>query len=275
MLEFLALARARWRFKDYRPEKVTFKGARRWLAQFDKLDRPTIASLLDRIVYFSERETKKILIDQNDALLRKLKDSGLRLRNIIYVQLHDAGSSSPVMVNMLKDGARLEPLGCKFRDSRDALGLNHLTNTLTEGAIVYVDDFLGTGTQFYESRDFVMENIVGNFAEFLLAPCVCEEAYARLARDGVEIFTAHVHTRAERPLHENSAILGAVEKERLRGLCAQIERTNALGFEGLAAMVAFYRNAPDTLPRIFRGNVDQDRYVGILPRISDLPKRIL
>ena len=153
--------------------------------------------------------------------------------------------------------------------------MNHLTNKLGEGAIVYVDDFLGTGDQFCESRDFMMENVVGNFAEFLLVPCICEEAYARLAKIGVDVFTANIHARAERPLHKDSSILRPEVKNRLQDLCAKIQAQNALGYKDLASMVVLYRNAPDTFPKIFRGNQDQSPYVGLIPRISDLPKRVV
>jgi hypothetical protein len=231
--------------------------------------------MLDQILYFSERQTRRILVEQNDALLSKLKAAGLSFRNIIYVQIHDAGSSSPAMVNLVRDGARLEPLGCKFLDSRDAMRANHITNKLAEGAIVYVDDFLGTGDQFCDARDFMMENVVGNFSEFLLVPCICEEAYSRLAKIGVEVFTANIHTRAMRPLHDHSSLLKQGPKKALRDLCAKIQKQNALGYKDLASMVVLYRNAPDTLPKIFRGNENQNPYVGIFPRISDLPKRLV
>jgi hypothetical protein len=275
MFQLITLAKAAFRCEDYRPQGVSLARARQWLQQFPKADRRAICKILNHIVYFSERQTTKILIEQNDALLKKLKAAGLSHRNIIYVQIHDAGSSSPVMVNLVRDGGRLETLGCRFIDSRNSMGVNHLTNRLTEGAIVYVDDFLGTGNQFCEAREFMMESVIGNFSEFLLVPCICEEAYSRLSKIGVEVFTGHIHTRAERPLHDNSAVLTPEAKHTLRELCVKIQKQNALGYEGLASMVVLYRNAPDTLPKIFRGNVDQSPYTGIFPRISDLPRRVI
>jgi hypothetical protein len=275
MLEFIAYTRLVWRYRHYRPQPVSFNALRRWLAQFQKQDRRLLTNLASKIVFFSESQTKKALVDQNDALLARLRASGLRLPNIIYVSLHDAGSSSPAMLNMLRDAARLERLGCRLMDSQNALGINKLTNKLGEGAIVYVDDFLGTGDQFCSARDFMMASVVGSYSEFLLVPCICEEAYSRLAKIGVEVFTRVIHLRAERPLHDNCRILDQQVKTRLRSLCAQIDARSSLGYAGLASMIVFYRNAPNSLPAIFRGNVDQKPYVGLLPRISDLPKRVV
>ena len=180
-----------------------------------------------------------------------------------------------MMLALLRDAARLERLGCKFIGSREVLNLNRMTNELGEGALIYVDDFLGTGSQFCEERRFMMENVVGNFAEFLLVPCICEEAYKSLSEIGVEVLTERIHTRAERPLHDDSAILLPEAKERLRALCTQIDRNSALGYKGLASMVVIYRNSPNTLPVMFRGSVDQNPVAGIFPRISDLPKRVV
>jgi hypothetical protein len=75
------------------------------------------------------------------------------------------------------------------------------------------------------------------------------------------------------PLHEANNSLKPEVKERLRSLCSRIDDKSELGYKGLAAMVVFYRNAPNSLPVVFRGNVDQEPYVGIFPRIGDLPKR--
>lgn len=275
MRELIVCALALLRNTGYRPQPLSFQQIQKWLRQFEKSDRPAICSLLQKIVYFSEAETRRILVHQNDVLLRRLRQSRVKFQNVVYVQLHDAGSSSPAMLNMLRDDARLEPLGCRFMDSRDALGMNRLTNKLTEGAIVYIDDFIATGDQFCEARDFMIPNVVGNFAEFLLIPCICEEAYRRLAQIGVEVLTGEIHGKAKRPLHEHSSILGPEVKERLRNICVQIDERSALGYKGVASMVVFYRNAPDTLPVIFRGNVDQDPHFGIFPRISDLPKRVI
>ncbi len=275
MRQFIACARVAFRCRDYKPQSISIRLAQKWLQQFEKQDRRAITALMDRIIYFSEAQTRRILLNQNDAILRKLTKSGLRLRNVIYAHIHEAGSSSPMMLALLRDAARLERLGCKFIGSREVLNLNRMTNELEEGALVYVDDFLGTGNQFCEERKFMMDHVVGNFAEFLLVPCICEEAYKKLSEIGVEVFTEKIHTRAERPLHDDSAILPPESKERLRTLCTRIDRKCALGYEQLASMVVMYRNSPNTLPVMFRGNVDQEPFVGIFPRISDLPKRVV
>jgi hypothetical protein len=242
-----------------------------WVGQFSEKDAKAALTLLDRIVYLSEETVQKILVEQNRALVARLRKAGIAPDHTIYVSLHDAGSSSPVMLNLLRDAAGLERSKCPLIDGHNGILLNKVTNQLAEGAVIYVDDFAGTGRQFCETRRFIAQSIVGNFPEFLLVPCLCEEAVHRLGKEGIDFYTGMVHSRADRPLHENSSILDAETKDRFRQLCLGIHSRFGLGFSGLATMVVLYRNAPNTTPLIIRGNLDQTSFVGIFPRTTDLP----
>ncbi|MFY9725694.1 MAG: hypothetical protein WB579_17325 [Bryobacteraceae bacterium] len=268
---FLASVRASLRFHDYKPQPVTFGGVNRWIKQFEKRDRKNAAGLLDKVVYISESHTQRILVEQNAALMKRLADAGLPPKRLIYVQVDDAGSSSPVMLNMLRDAARLERAGCRFVDSRDSLGLNRATNEVGEGALIYTDDFVGTGNQFCKARDFALRSVVGTFSEFLLVPSICEEAIYQLAERGIEAFAGHVHSKAERPLHDNSTILDAETKERFRLICMGISPKMSLGYKEMATMVVLYRNAPNSVPALLRGSQNQVPFAGIFPRTTDMP----
>ena len=259
------------RFPGYLPQPVTLKTINRWLNQFASEDRRHLRSLLRHIIYLSETRVKKILLEQNAALMQRLALAGLPPDKLIYVQVDDAGSSSPVMLNLLRDAAGLEQRGCNFLDSRDIAGFNQMTNRLEEGALIYVDDFVGTGTQFCEARDFAAKYVEGTFSEFLLVPCICEEGLYPLGERGIEAFAGHVHSKAERPLHQNSAVLDKNVKAHLIELCKAIDPGWGVGFKNSAAMVVLYRNAPDNVPILFRGSDQQAPYAGIFPRTTDIP----
>jgi hypothetical protein len=259
------------RFHDYKPQPLAMLSATRWIRQFEKKDRKLAGQLLDKIIYISESRTRNILVEQNAALMERLLAAGLPPKKLIYVQVHDAGSSSPVMLNLLRDAAGLERLGCKFVDGRDSLRLNKTMNEVGVGALIYVDDFIGTGNQFCKERDFAAKNFVGSFSEFLLAPSICEEAFYQISERGIEAFTGHVHSKAERPLHANSSIFAKEDKERLELLCKGVNPKFGLGYQKLATMVVLYRNAPNTVPAILRGSLNQTPFTGIFPRWKDLP----
>jgi len=271
LLTFWAWRAAR-RLRDYRPKKVTIRSINKWLSQFPKSDRKALIGLLNRVRYFSEPETERALVELNRRLLDRLAGSGISIDRVVYVQVDEAGSSSGVMLNMLRDAARLEGQGCRFLDSKDIPGLRRATEELGEGAIIYVDDFAGTGKQFSKSWQFVRQYVVGNFSEFFLLPCICEEAKDLLELQGVEPVAQHIHTIAERPLHDRCTVLHPDIKKRLRDLCAEIsEKSHGLGYKRLATMVVIYTNAPNHTPLVLRGNPSQNKYIGVIPRTTDLP----
>ena len=77
---------------------------------------------------------------------------------------------------------------------------------------------------------------------------------------------------AERPLHDGCTVLRPDIKKRLRDLCAEISETShGLGYKRLATMVVIYTNAPNHTPLVLRGNPSQNKYIGVIPRTTDLP----
>jgi len=204
MWRFLHSLKAALRFHDYQPQHVTVASATRWMKQIDKKDLKLAWKLLDKVIYLSEAETKKILVHQNSVLMSNLHKAGLPPKKLIYVQTDDAGSSSPMMLGILRNAAGLEQLGCTLLDGRDAFGINEATKRLEEGAIIYIDDFVGSGIQLNKARTFLMQSVVGSFSEFLIVPSICEEGLSKLTDLGVTVYTGHIHAKAERPLHESS-----------------------------------------------------------------------
>jgi len=241
-----------------------------WLIQFDDKDRRAVMNLLHNITYFSEQDTENTIVDLGSRLLERLMEAGIPMKHIIFVQVHDPGSSSGVMLNMLRDRGLLEKRGCHFVDSKNIRDIFELTTKLESGAIIYVDDFAATGHQFCQARDVLASFIMGNFAEYFLLPCICEEALYELGKRSVEAVSHIVHSKSTRPLHGNSSILEPRIKSRLIDICRTYDKRGGLGYRGLATMVVFYRNAPNTLPILFRGCIKQSPLVGILPRTTDL-----
>jgi len=264
------------KLSDYHPFRVNPSSINKWLSQYDKSDRKLLIKLLKRVIYYSEKDVETFLQRKNEKLLSKLNADGIPNERVIYVTIDETASSSHVMLNKLRDIGRLERKGCKFIDSQDLLGLNKVVSELGSGAIVYVDDFVGTGNQFCESRDNIARNIrtvSSNFSEFFLAPCICQEAVEQLNKRGVVPFTDRIHAHNERILHADNIdqYLTQNEKNRLIELSRQIDKKYPLGYKNLATMVVIYRNSPTTTPYILRGCVGQKKFVGILPRTTDLP----
>lgn len=270
MLSFL---RALWKilfyFRGYRPQPVTPLSVWRWLSQFPVSHRRQLLLLLDHVIYMSEQRTVASLVSLNQNILSRLRADDVELDRVIYVSIDTAGSSSPVMLNLLRDAENLVRRGAKFVDSKNRFSLRDLTGTIGSGAIVYVDDFAGTGKQFRGNREWAAQFILGTFSEFFLAPVICEEACQRMEESGVVPVSSLVHTTDQRPLHRESKILTDHWKSHIIDLCKEIHPKAGLGFGSLATMVVFYRNAPNTMPLVFRGSLKQSPYRGVFPRFDD------
>ncbi|HEY6445731.1 MAG TPA: hypothetical protein VIY53_04670 [Acidobacteriaceae bacterium] len=263
--------KAALRFRDYNPQPISIRSAHEWMGQFHKGDRRLAGKLLSNVLYFSEKETRQILLMLNAKLMARLANAGVPAKKTVYVSFDETASSSHMMLGMLRDHGALLQRGCNLRDSRDIRGLQEVTNKLEDGAIIYIDDFIGSGRQFGKARDFAMQFVFGNFAEFMLVPSICEEGKAEIEARGVEVVARNVHLKSDRALQATSTFLNPEDRERATAICRSINPRMALGVEDMATMVVFYRNAPNQIPALLRGNKNLTPFKGLFPRTTDLP----
>ena len=268
------LINAVYRLRGYKPQKVTPVSLLRWVLQFPRGCRIDLIRMVANITFISEKETVSHLVELNRKVLSDLRKHGIGQQNIIYITTDDAASSSSVMLNLLRDHANLERAGFKILHSGEAIKIQSLTTELGRGAIVYVDDFAGSGKQFIRSRRHVAEYVVGTFSEFFLLPCICEEANSNILEIGVKPLSGFIHKKTDRPLLNDCEFLKPSQRQKLLEISKDIWGKNALGFKGLATNVVLYRNIPNTSPLIFRGNRNQSPYFGITPRYDDLPSEV-
>ena len=218
-------------------------------------------------MFFSRIQIIRELKSLNAEIEARLEEDGVLPANIIYVSLDDPPSSSPAMCRLLRDQGGLER--SKIRGIHRCSEINKATRLLRTGAIVYGDDFSGTGSQFKQGRNDVRDYIDGTFSEFFLLPCICEEALNVVEAQGVVAMYRKRHMKSERPLLPDSDFLK--EKARLR-LVRHSERTwglGSLGFGMLATNVILSHGAPDTTPLIFRGDRGQTPWFGVVPRWAE------
>lgn len=259
------------RFHDYKPLPVSALSAHRWMGQLDGGDRRLVGRLLDNVVYYSAHATKRILVELNQQLLQRLANDGVPAKRVVYVSFDDAASSSPVMLSILRDNDALEQRGCTLCDGNDIRKLKDVTEKLEAGAIVYVDDFIGSASQFSKARRFFIQYVFTNFAEFMLVPSICEEGRAELQGQGVEVIAHYVHLKSHRALQPSCTFFSEDERARITRICERIDSKMALGVQSMAAMVVFYRNSPNQIPAVLRGNKDLKPFQGLFPRTKDLP----
>lgn len=242
-----------------------------WIRQFPAKERTAIRAVAAHILFVNEQTFLREMRALNNRLLIHLKEQGVDERNIIYVSFDDAGSSSAVVLNAVRDACHLERRGCKLKDGHDVRGISDLTGDLGKGAIVYVDDFAGSGNQFVAARTWLGQYVVGNFSEYFLVHTVCEEGLEAITAIGVDTWKEKVHARADRPLHSQSTLVSAEHRALVRSRCQAMDAKGGLGYKEMAAMVVLFRNAPNCVPLVLRGNLAQRPIFGVFPRTTDLP----
>jgi hypothetical protein len=222
------------------------------------------------VEFFDEEKIVKALVTGNNEILERLRSDGIDRDNIIYVQHDDAGSSSGVMLHYLRDAAQLQLTESILLDGANKDEISKWTNYLQVGAIIYVDDFAGTGNQFLTNRKTVAPFVAGSFSEFYLSVVVCEEAKKRIEAENVVPISQKVHNLIDRPLLNGCLTLSELERIGLCELETQNFGGEAFGYSQLATNVVFFRNTPDTTPRLLRGHDNQTPLKGIVPRTTDL-----
>lgn len=269
---YLAASRIRIHLRTYEPQRVTIRRTRQWALQFPEDIRIELMTLAKNLIFISKNQVKDWLVRLNEDILSRLRVDSIEVAEVIYVTTDTAGSSSGVMLNLLRNEAKLQRRKAIFIDHKDAVAIQKTTRELRRGAIVYVDDFAGTGDQFMRTRKHVRDYVAGAFSEFLLLACVCEEAKRRIERAGVEIQSGIVHKKKDRPLLDCSTLLDSGKRARILYVSRKIwgER-NAMGYKGLATNVVIYNNAPNSTPLVFRGSLFQEGFFGVVPRVDDLP----
>ena len=61
------------------------------------------------------------------------------------------------------------------------------------------------------------------------------------------------------------------DRARVIEICQEINPKMPLGVDSMATMVVFYRNSPNQIPAILRGNKNLKPFRGLFPRTTDLP----
>lgn len=237
------------------------------MKQFPRECRDDAARLAANLDFLSKEWITGELIRLNSEIEKRLNSDGVPPSNIIYVALDDPPSSSHAMCKLLRDQGGLSRR--KFVSATYSSEINKVTGQLKTGAIVYVDDFAGTGSQFKKARTDVREYIDGIFPEFFLVPCICDEAMGVVKDEDVVAIFGKRHRKSERPLLTESSFLSEEARMRLVNFSDENWRLASLGYGMLASNVIVYLGAPDTTPIIFRGDVGQRPRFGIVPRWAE------
>ena len=240
----------------------------KWVNQFPKQCRDDVARLAANLEIYSTDRIISNLESLNAQIAGRLEADGIPGTNIVYVSLDDPPSSSSLMCKLLRDQGGLS--GARFVPATSGWKISELTEKLEKGAVVYVDDFSASGNQVEEARAYVQDHMPVTFSEFFLLPCICEEALRRVERQDIVAVYKHHHTRSERPLLPECDFLSDIARRRIVQHSESRWGVGSLGFKMMATNVVFQHASPDTTPIMFRGDMRQQPWFGIVPRWAEV-----
>ncbi|MGH7139233.1 MAG: phosphoribosyltransferase-like protein [Pirellulales bacterium] len=258
------------RFGDY----VTAVGGvssahiRRWLSQFKQQHWPLALKFAGLIKYYSQAtiggampELKKLL-DQQPPIHDADPDE------VFFVPLGRVAESGPNVVSLYRNVNHLHGRQQQFVDLTD---LPHSLYACAKPAVVFFDDFIGTGKQVSDYWRDILSQLVPDYHPLYLGTVAAfKKGIDRVESETpIKVVTVNCLGPELQLMATGSGRLSTGERKTLRRYCEDWEN-QPHGYGELAAMVSFCQGTPNNAPSIVRGSERQKPQRGLLPGWGDL-----
>ncbi|HWD37966.1 MAG TPA: hypothetical protein VG944_03905 [Fimbriimonas sp.] len=257
-------------FRNYSPRQITPLVAFRFLFQFPREVRGDIVNILKGVRYFSNEQVLTLVKTEVVKSIESFLLARIPAANIIVAPANMVGTSS----NFVFEGVR-EAIGSEFPGVQFHLNgpseARKFTSLKNGAAVIFLDDFVGTGDQFLKSFRAWSDALGGRGARFvLIAAVACEEGKEKIEDKGALVQAPVIHTRGERLwqyCHEN---VGEDQMKRFAVLACELRTTQPFGHRNGGSMVVLSRNRPNNVSILFRGTDGQRIWYGLFPRSDQL-----
>lgn len=262
------------RWKAYKGRRISVEDVRRWLQQFGtNLDQRLMFRLLVNLKFVDEDQIRQRLVTLQQMITRdvsfRYEGKVPRLHDIVISYLDGPGKSGFQYAKLYGEENKIyfnniqEPT----RALKSARGDNSVK------AIVFVDDFLGTGRSAIDSLSGMRDELLELETARKIAVFICVVAGFQKSAHSVEHELAakgfHAHVRIAEPLADGDRAFSdqnkvyrdaderAKAKRLARDLGARLEPKHPLGYGDSEALVVFERSCPNnTLPIIWGSSRD-------------------
>ncbi len=266
----------------YRSEKVTDSKVRLWLEQFGtKQNQRLMFKLLESIRFYSEAMVREKLYIAMQHVRRntvETKKSGEKSRRDILVSY---------LGGVAKSGTQYARMFCQENSllKDNAMNLQGLGERVAKSgtniqAIVFVEDFIGTGGTVIEAMRQLNHEIGDAVRQhgiklFILSICGFERSLAKIKNAAkqcnlpIELFCCDPLDESDMAFSSTSKVFPhATEREQACALAKEkgdfLERKYPLGHGECQALVAFFSNCPNnTLPILYK---ETERWIPLFPR---------
>lgn len=256
-----------------------------WLQNFLPDEMPTALALLDSFIHFNRAQTEKLCESAFHTLSDSISAAGHTYaeKKAMWDQFcdeaiftHPTGEdpnpsdSGHIFIRVLR-----ERLGFAQDQLVDASGVGASISSGRTSAIVFVDDFSGSGEQFLHTwRRVYQTNGISSSIEDVVAAsgvaCIYAPAVAtrysvdRLAAEApsVRVHAAHVLQDEYSAMHPDSTLypeaLRADAAAHLTAASARaaFNRTTTMGFHDLGLAIGFEHGVPDAAVGVIRAETD-------------------
>jgi hypothetical protein len=259
-------------FGSYQPRPVDRERLRAWLRQFRPADYDLALRVLENTQFYDTQRIQRLMADLHGQVKVQLANDGFRtLENVAFLALGRVGESGHEIFTRYRNINRL------YRTPAMLPQLLELQQILFEAeaesrdlALVFLDDFIGTGRQVTDYWNEVLSQMIRPTQPLYLATiAACPDGIDKIVRETpFQVIPAHIVQN--RHLFPLSDLFTDPEKATITDYCETVGNP-PMGIGGLGAMLAFAHGCPNNAVAILRGSKSQRHWRGILPRFDDLP----
>jgi hypothetical protein len=263
-------------WSSYKGEKITNENIRTWLEQFADLEEQRLMfNIIENVKFYKPLEIR----DKMEELFGEVRKEIARSNKIVYKsvgkQKRDDILVSYLDKNPVKSGAEYAKIFVEtnniYKDNstnpdRIESKLNELKNI---NALVFIDDFIGSGNSIKENlepilagnKEYFLENkiniIIGVITGFEAAKNKIHK-YAKQTGLSVKVILLDPLNKSDKCFDNNSLIFPKhIERQKAESICkkigATLEKRHPLGFSDCQSRVVFPTTCPNnSLPILWK-----------------------
>ncbi len=217
-----------------------------WLRQFEESHQTIALKLLQSIRFYDAAQ----MYDACKTLCKIIKkECGENLDNTLFMGLGPAGKSGSSMLYRFRhaNGMHLASYNDKFKFSSEIT----LLPTTFSGNLVFIDDFIGSGSQALASLLDIVSIAPPATKIFLIVIAGYQSAIDDICKEvECNVFSVHTLQDHEKLFSDSNTNFTEAEKSILRDYCERTGSKSPYGYRNVGSLVVFCDSAPNNTPSI-------------------------